>query len=503
MKKNPSIGVSNSEIINLPLKFLTRHGLIAGSTGTGKSRTMQTIAEQLSDAGVNVFVSDIKGDASGFCVEGKENERNEAAPYLPHAIDSNYWSIGKRLCPLRFSLTDVGYVLVGRLLDLNPTQESHLSLAFSYAKNNNIELDELDSLLYVLEQMVELKERGISKSSVQVIERKIMAMQASGIGEIFGKPSILLKDLSGLNVLNLSNKRNNMGVSIAPAFLLQMLFDKLPEVGNSESPKFAVFFDEAHYLFKDANKSLRDRMVTILKQIRSKGVCVFFITQDVSDLPDEILSQLSTKIIFSQKVFTQKGAKRLRALAESFPDSELDVVERLKRLPPGVAIVSSLDADGNQTEPKEVRMFAPATTMEVVDDAVLLDCTDDKLLGKYSEKKSAKIPASNLDSPQSKKEEPKDDKKKEKHKPRQKNTGKKAKSVWDMVFGFLLKFLDFLLKAIGKIFSFIIFKPLKRYYKWMMKKKIRIIYSLVFLLIAYFLIVNLDKVGAILEMMKL
>ncbi len=494
---DPSIGMADSGIISLPLKFLTRHGLIAGSTGTGKSRTMQTLAEQLSDCGVDVFVSDVKGDASGFCMPGKQHERNEFAPYEPHDIDANYWSIGKRLAPLRFSLSSIGAILVGRLLSLNPTQESHLSLAFSYAEQNRMPLDELGELLDVLDIMLEKGERGMSKASVQVIQRKIMAMQSSGLGRLFGKPSISLKDLQGLNVLNLSDCRSDMSVAIAPAFILQMLFDNLPEVGNIKKPKFAIFFDEAHYLFKDANKSLKDRMVTILKQIRSKGVSVFFITQDVTDIPDEILSQLSTKIIFSQKVFTQKGSKRLRALAESFPDSDLDINEKLKRMPPGIAIVSTLDERGNQTEPKEVTMFAPATTMEVVSDQILLKCTDQVLLGKYIKKKETKR---QISAP------PKEDRSKKKAvdmKQKKPISRKKGKSIWDGIFGFLLKLLDFILKVIGKLFSFLIFKPLRRYHKWVVKKKIRMVYSIVLLLIIYFIIVNWSSIETLLELLKI
>jgi len=388
---DPALGVTDgSDAVSISAKYLTRHGLIAGSTGTGKSRAMQTLAEQLADLDVNVFVSDIKGDASGFCVPGAENKRNIHAPYEPHSIEANYWSVSDRFIPLRFSLSDAGTILISRLLSLNPTQESHLSMAFSHARKKNIPLHTFEELLDVLDVLVKTKARGFSSSSVSVIERKVVALIDSGLGEMFGKPNISINDLRGLNVLNLSDSRKNMAVSIAPAFLLQMLFDKLPEKGDVDKPEYVIFFDEAHYLFKDSNKSLQDLMVTILKQIRSKGVSVFFVTQDVTDLPDEILSQLSTKIIFSQKVFTQKGNRRLKALAKSFPDSELDVLERLKRMPTGVAIVSTLDKSGNQTEPKEVTMFAPATTMEVVDDETLLRASDPKLIKKYYSKKAKK-----------------------------------------------------------------------------------------------------------------
>lgn len=486
MVDSAALGIGKSDnVSSVSLRYLTRHGLIAGSTGTGKSRTMQVLAEQLSDAGINVFVSDVKGDASGFCVQGQEHERNSLAPYEPRAMESDYWSIGNRFAPIRFSLSDIGPVLLSRLLSLNSTQESHLALAFSYARKNNKALNDLEDLLDVLDDMIEKKQRGLSSSSVSVIERKVIALQESGASELFGKPAVALQDLKGMNVLNLSDARKDMVVSIAPAFLLQKLFDELPEKGDADKPEYVVFFDEAHYLFKDSNKSLRDLMVTILKQIRSKGVSVFFVTQDVGDLPEEILSQLSTKIIFSQKVFTQKGNKRLKALANSFPKSDIDVMEKLKTMPPGVAIVSSLDGKGNQTPPQEVRMFAPATTMAVVPDEELLEATDERLIEKYRKKqKKSSVPKEKKEPV---KQEPKSDE--PKHEKKEK-PAKKGPSIWNGIFGFLLKLLDFILKALGKIFSFVIFKPGKKLFKWLVKKPIRILWLLLFLLIVYVIAVN-------------
>jgi hypothetical protein len=499
--QDPSLGVDGpGEVATLPLRYLTRHGLIAGSTGTGKSRTMQVLAEQLSDSGVNVFVSDVKGDASGFCVEGEESERNGKAPYEPHALESSFWSLGSRLAPLRFSVSAIGPVLLSRLLSLNSTQESHLALAFSYARKSKVPLHDLEQLLDILDMMIETKQRGMSSSSVSVIERKVIALQESGAGELFGRPSISLVDLKGLNVLNLSDARKDMVVSIAPAFLLQMLFDELPEVGDTDKPTFAIFFDEAHYLFKDSNKSLRDLMVTILKQIRSKGVSVFFVTQDVSDLPEDILSQLSTKIIFSQKVFTQKGQKRLKALARSFPRSDIDVMEKLKTMSPGVAVVSSLDGNGNQTAPKEVTMFAPATTMSIISDNELIASTDDALIRKYQRKANIRKPMKQpeKDAPQVKAAKPSEPLP-QKPEPRPKRRGP---SIWDGIFSFLLKLLDFILKALGKIFSFLIFKPAKKYFRWMMKKKIRILYTLAFLVLLYIVKANWDTIQGALAMLR-
>ena|GEM_PF-1524636 len=503
-------GVSNGSVVRIPLRYLTRHCIIAGSTGSGKSRAMQLMAEQLSDLSISVFVSDVKGDASGFCVPCAETEvpdehpewpealsqRNALAPFKPHAIRASYWSVGPRFSTMRFSLQDAGSILLSRLLSLNPTQESHLVLAFSYARKSGLALDDISQLQFVLDEMVRTGQRGISPPSVSVIQRKLSAMEDSGLGRMFGKPSLDLSDLSGLNVLNLSDARKDMSASMAPAFVLNKLFNELPEVGDSSRPRFAIFFDEAHYLFKDSNKSLRDLMVTILKQIRSKGVAVFFITQDASDLPEEILSQLSTKIIFSQKTLTEKSNARLRALAKSFPNAGQDFAETLKSLPPGTAILSSLDAGGNQTAPEEVRFFAPASTMEVVPDDVLRRFTDPRLIAKYKEARPKQSPKPPLKAPVASEEAPIRETKSAEQKARK-------PSAWDGVFAFLLKLLDFMLKAARKLAGALIIRPLQNLIRWMFKKPVRVIYVLLFLLLVYALAVNWPLISAALAKLKL
>jgi hypothetical protein len=503
---NPVLGVSGSAPLSNPYllesRYLTRHGIIAGSTGTGKSRAMQLLAEQLADDGVDVFVSDVKGDASGFCLEGKESERNEKAPFRPHAIKTNYWSASPELARMRFSLLEVGPVLFSRLLELNSTQESHLSLAFSYSRKNRIALDTIEDLLSVLDSMVAGDERGISKSSVSVIERKLLSLQESGLDAMFGKPSVSLDDLKGMNVLNLSDSRKNMLVSIAPAFLLQKLFNELPEVGDVEIPRFAIFFDEAHYLFHDANRTLRDLIVTMLKQIRSKGVSVFFVSQDVGDLPDEVLSQLGTKIIFAQRIATAKGETALRALSKSFPKSpDLDIIETLKTLPPGTALVTTLDSGGNQTKPEKVVLFAPATTMEVVDYKTLREETDPALLQKYG-REATRAKQAAKGKPEPVKEIQKKSGNPGKTDSREAKAEKKGPGIWDAVFSFLLKLLDFLIKAIGKLVNAMIIKPLQGFFKWIFKKPVRILYFLAFLLLLYIIFANWPLIAKFLASLR-
>jgi len=493
---NPVLGVSsNNKIEILHSTFLTRHGIIAGSTGTGKSRAMQLLAEQLADSGVNVFVSDVKGDASGFCVAGSRHERNALAQFVPHSLRANYWSLSTELARLRFSLQDVGPVLLSRLLELNSTQESHLSLVFSYVRKNNKTLHSIDDLLSVLNEMIVTGHRGISKSSMSVIERKLLSLQEAGMDKIFGKRFVELEDLGGLNVLNLSDSRKNMLASITPAFLLQKLFNELPEVGDVDVPKYVLFFDEAHYLFKDANKSLRNLIVTILKQIRSKGVAVFFITQDVADLPEDVLSQLGTKIIFAQRVASAKGEATLRSLSKSFPKTtEFDIAEELKALAPGVAVVTTLDALGQQTKPKKVTMFAPATSMNVIDYQTLRSSTNPALLKKYAVSNDGRITKTNPEFLE-KKPSPVVSSASD-------NSKSKKASVWIPIFWFLLKFLDFILKAGGKVVNAVVIKPLQNFFKWMFRKPIRVLYLLLILLILYMLFVNWHLIDSVLKLLR-
>ncbi|MCI0504331.1 DUF853 domain-containing protein [Candidatus Micrarchaeota archaeon] len=551
-----ALGESKGSVSGIPLRYLTRHGIIAGSTGTGKSRAMQVLAEQLANSGVHVFVSDVKGDASGFCApafvqddesetpsetETKWNERNKLAPFEPQSFGVNYWSASERFIPFRFSVASVGSVLFSRLLSLNPTQESHLAIAFSYAKKNSIPLDTPEQLLDVLDALVSTNQRGISPSSISVIQRKIIALQESGLERMFGKPSVRLEDLGGLNVLNLSDARSDMAVTMAPAFLLQKLFASLPEVGDVETPQFVIFFDEAHYLFKDANKSLKDLMVTMLKQIRSKGVSVFFVTQDVTDIPDEILGQLSTKIIFSQKPMTEKGNARLKALAKSFPKAGFDIMEALKGLPPGTALLSTLADGGSQTVPLQVKVFAPATTMSVVPDDALRKACDPALLKKYAKRDAApkaapkaKAPAAPAPKPETRAKPPTQNPKpatRPQPVPSAPPTPKPAPAaqvqpvrvkevvkevivekkvvkrtgpgILDALLGGLLKLLQFILKAAGMVVTALIIKPLKSFYKYLTKKPVRMLYFLLLLLILYVIFINWAIVQGFLDSLRL
>ncbi|MFH0737192.1 MAG: helicase HerA-like domain-containing protein [Candidatus Micrarchaeota archaeon] len=510
------LGESGNEVAEIPLHYMTRHGIIAGTTGTGKSRAMQVLAEQLTDADISVFVSDVKGDASGFCVQGEESERNKLAPYPSHALKANYWSVSGRFARMRFSIQEIGSILFSRLLALNPTQESHLSIAFSYARKKGLPLDTTAQLLDILDELVTTGQRGISPSSISVIQRTVIALEESGLGAMFGKPSLRAVDLLGLNVLNLSDARKDMAVALAPAFILQKLFDSLPEVGDVEKPEIVIFFDEAHYLFKESNRSLRDLMVTVLKQIRSKGVSVFFVTQDVTDIPDEILGQLSTKIIFAQKPMTEKGNSRLKALVKSFPNPKPETYETIKKMPPGTALLSTLDDDGNQTEPAVVKIFAPASTMAIVPDPVLRKATDPELIQRYAkpETQNAKpkkvAPPAVVDaparpvaaSPQKAKEAGGKEVRVREVIVEKKAVKPSGPSSLDRFLGALLSLLRFIIKAVGMVLDALVMKPAKSLFKYLTKKPIRILYLLIALLSLYFLIINWALIASMAEKLK-
>ncbi|MCX6767240.1 MAG: DUF853 family protein, partial [Candidatus Micrarchaeota archaeon] len=322
--------LKNREVA-VPLASMTRHGLVAGSTGTGKTRAVQKIIEELSAVGVPVFLSDVKGDASGFCVPGEPARASKRAGELgidwaPAAFPAVYWSISNRLVPLRFRVRDVGAVLFSRLLGLNPVQESHLNIAFIYAEQNAKDLLSLGDLKAVLEFLKDNPDEvsGTSPQAISVVLRKLSELAAGQAASMFGEPAIDLKDAleeGRVNVLNLADVKDDSVSAIAAAFLLYKLFNELPEIGEAARPKLVFFLDEAHVLFQGANKSLVELVVKILRRIRSKGVGVFFMTQDALDLPSPVLKLLGTKIQFAMRAFTRKGLGDMKAIAESFPES--------------------------------------------------------------------------------------------------------------------------------------------------------------------------------------
>ena len=371
--------------VTLPLPMLNRHGLIAGATGTGKTRTLQLIAEGLSNAGVPVFLTDIKGDLTGLLEKGTASEgllarvSAQGQAWEPSSFPTDMFALGGigDGVPVRATVTDFGPLLLSRVLDLNDTQESALSLIFAWADSQEYALVDLQDLRSVVSYLTEEgKEElktigGIATSTAGVILREIAALQAQGGDEFFGEPAFDTKDffrvvggrgvISLLELPELSNRPALFSTFVM--WLLAELFETLPEVGDTDKPKLVFFFDEAHLLFNGASKAFLNAIVTTVRLIRSKGVGVFFITQTPKDIPADVLAQLGAKIQHALRAHTPNDQKALRETVKTFPTSPLDLEEVLPGLGTGEAIVTVLDRKGRPSPVAPTRLWAPAALM--------------------------------------------------------------------------------------------------------------------------------------------
>lgn len=372
-------GILDGEIVtdakvNLALKMMNRHGLIAGATGTGKTRTLQLMAEQLSDAGVPVFMLDVKGDLSGLAEAGKTNdalmERGIAVgiPFEPAEFPIELFSLsGKLGAPMRVTVEDFGPVLLSRILDLNDTQSGVLSAIFKYAEDTQlpvVDFTDLKRLLGYLSEgpgADEIKEDygRISTASSGAILRKIVAIEQQGVSDIFGEKEFDINDLFGkvdgkgvISLLNISDIQDQPQLfSTFLLSLLAQLFKKLPEVGDLDKPKLVFFFDEAHLLFNGASKAFLTQIEQIVRLIRSKGVGVFFCTQAATDIPESVLGQLGNRIQHALRAFTPNDAENLRKTVKTYPTSAFYQIDKvLTSLGTGQALVTVLNDKGIPTE---------------------------------------------------------------------------------------------------------------------------------------------------------
>lgn len=366
--------VVTDAMVNLPLKIMNRHGLIAGATGTGKTRTLQLMAEQLSDKGVPVFMLDVKGDLSGLAEPGKTNdaliERGELVgmPFEPAHFPLEIFSLSGGLgATMRVAIQVFGPILLARVLDLNNTQTGVLSAIFKYAEDRQWELIDLNDLKKLLTYLTggpgaeEIKDDygKISTATSGTILRKIVAIEQQGIAHIFGEPEFDIQDLFGkvdghgiITLLNISDIQDQPVVfSTFLLSLLAQLFKKLPEVGDVDKPKLVFFFDEAHLLFNGASKVFLSQVEQIVRLIRSKGVGVFFCTQAATDIPASVLGQLGNRIQHALRAFTPNDAENLRKTVKTYPYSmfyEIDKV--LTSLGTGQALITVLNEKGIPTE---------------------------------------------------------------------------------------------------------------------------------------------------------
>ena len=389
------IGESNGEKVCIEPKMANRHGLIAGATGTGKTITLKVLAESFSDAGVPVFLADIKGDLSGMCRPGVDNEDMQKriqkfglaeCGFNYHAYPSVFWDIyGDMGIPARTTISEMGPILLAKLMDLNDTQSDILTIVFKIADDRNlllIDTKDLKAMLqYVSDNSAELAAEygNIAKQSVAAILRNVVALEAAGGEEFFGEPALNLSDwffsgdMSGRGSINILDCRQLVhDTTLYSTFLLWMLselFETLPEVGDMEKPRMVFFFDEAHLLFKDISKALRSKIEQVVKLIRSKGVGVYFITQSPKDIPDEILGQLGNKIQHALRAYTPADEKAVKAAAQSFrANPEFDTYEVLTSMGTGEAIISVLDAAGIPGVVKKCKILPPQSMMGPISD---------------------------------------------------------------------------------------------------------------------------------------
>ena len=376
-----------------PLKLANRHGLIAGATGTGKTVTLQRLAEAFSDAGVAVFAADIKGDLCGLGAagtpQGKLAERIAAQglPYQPRTYPVTLWDVdGKRGHPLRTTLSEMGPLLLGNLLELTDSQQAALHAAFKVADREGLLLLDLKDLKAVLNHLREQPEalgedRALfAGASAQALLRRLATLEQQGAEAFFGEPALQLEDVlrpeadgrGRIHLLDASRLVHEAPKVYATflIWLLAELFEQLPERGDADKPVLALFFDEAHLLFGDTPKALRDRLEQVVRLIRSKGVGVYFVTQSPSDLPDAILAQLGLRIQHGLRAFTAREQKALRAVADGFrPNPAFDSLQVLTELGIGEALVGSLEDKGTPALVQRVAIAPPQSRVGPLSEA--------------------------------------------------------------------------------------------------------------------------------------
>ncbi len=396
--------------VRLPLAMLNRHGLIAGATGTGKTKTLQLMAEQLSAQGVPCFVADMKGDLSGLSHPGEPGERVSARAqdvgqqWTPTAHPVEYFSLGGRGTgiPIRATVTGFGPTLLAKVLDLNDTQTSSLGLVFHFADKAGLPLLDLKDLRAVIqflisdEGKVELEGLGgLSKATAGVILRDLIGFADDGAEAFFGEPEFDTADLirtagDGLGVISCLELP---GVADKPRlfstfllWLLADLFQDLPEVGDVDRPKLVFFFDEAHLLFADASDAFLEQIGQTVRLIRSKGVGIFFVTQSPKDVHRDVLAQLGNRVQHALRAYTPDDAKALRAAASTFPTSPYDLEEVLTVLGTGEAIVTVLSERGAPTPVAWTRLRAPQSLMGPVPEGAMTAAVASSVLaGRYDE----------------------------------------------------------------------------------------------------------------------
>ena len=380
--------------VRMPLSMLNRHGLVAGATGTGKTKTLQLMAEQMSAAGIPVFLADVKGDVAGLGAPGVDGERvrsraaETGTAWTPTAFPVELLALGGlgEGVPVRATITSFGPVLLSKVLGLNDTQESSLGLVFHFADTAGLPLLDLKDLRAVITHLTSAEGKqelaalgGLSKATAGVVLRELIALEQAGGDVFFGEPEFDTADLlrttpdgrGVLSVMGLAAVQDRPALfSTFLMWLLADLFGDLPEVGDVDQPKLVFFLDEAHLLFDDASEAFLDAIARTVRLIRSKGVGVFFVTQTPKDVPSEVLAQLGNRVQHALRAFTPDDAKALKATVSTFPRSEAyDLTELLTSMGIGEAAVTILSERGAPTPVVWTRLRPPASRMAPLDPA--------------------------------------------------------------------------------------------------------------------------------------
>jgi len=396
--------------VKVPLKTLNRHGLIAGATGTGKTKSLQVIAENLSEKGIPVLLMDLKGDLSGIAQPSpghpKIDERHEkiGLPFTPKSFPVEILSLSEQDgVKLRATVSEFGPVLLSRILDLSVTQEGIVAVVFKYCDDNKLPLLDLKDFKKVLQYATGegkqefAKDYGrISTSSTGTILRKIIELEQQGADLFFGEKSFDVDDLTRIdeegrgviNIIRLTDIQDRP--KLFSTFMLSLLaeiYDIFPEQGDSDKPELVFFIDEAHLIFKEASKALLNQIESIVKLIRSKGVGLYFVTQNPTDVPSAVLSQLGLKVQHALRAFTAKDRKAIKLTAENYPLSEYyDTKEVLTNLGIGEALITALDEKGRPTPLAATLLRAPMSRMDILTEAELKEVNRaSKLAKKYNE----------------------------------------------------------------------------------------------------------------------
>jgi len=371
-----------TELSLLP-RMANRHGLVAGATGTGKTVTLQTLAEHFSDRGVAVFLADVKGDLAGLSQVGGQNAKVQervktlsVSDWTARAYPVVFWDLlGQQGHPVRATVSEMGPLLLSRILNLNDTQEGVLNIVFKAADDNGLLLLDMKDLRAMLEfvgdHAAEIKSQygNVSAASIGAIQRGLLTLEQQGAGKFFGEPALDLQDLiqtagDGRGVINIFEASKLIqSPKLYATFLLWLLselFENLAEIGDPEKPKLVFFFDEAHLLFDDAPKELLDKIEQVVRLIRSKGVGVYFVTQNPLDVPDTVLGQLGNRVQHALRAFTPRDQKAVKAAAETFrANPGLDVERAITELEVGEALISILDAKGAPTPVERAFVYPP------------------------------------------------------------------------------------------------------------------------------------------------